>query len=174
MTDQVLEILTDLRSRMTAEMAALRADMTGVKADMSTLKTDVSTLKTDVTGLRTDLTTLAADVAPMRAQLDGLPLINHAVTVIQRDVRSMRDDMTVLTAIFGRRPAPEFDAWLDRQGLTDAGGRIRPRTVPQPFRALLSWRRLVLFSADLNHAGLSSPGIARGKTRVNALMSRRL
>jgi ethanolamine ammonia-lyase large subunit len=46
------------------------------------------------------------------------------------DALAMRD-------LFGRRPAPEFEAWLERQGLTDRAGRIRPGTVPQPFRALL-------------------------------------
>jgi ethanolamine ammonia-lyase large subunit len=46
------------------------------------------------------------------------------------DALAMRD-------LFGRRPAPEFEAWLAKQGLIDEGGRIRPRAVPQPFRALL-------------------------------------
>jgi ethanolamine ammonia-lyase large subunit len=46
------------------------------------------------------------------------------------DALAMRD-------LFGRRPAPEFEAWLEKQGLTDVCGRIRPRAVPQPFRALL-------------------------------------
>jgi ethanolamine ammonia-lyase large subunit len=46
------------------------------------------------------------------------------------DALAMRD-------LFGRRPAPEFEAWLHKQGLTDAGGRIRPRAVPNAFRALL-------------------------------------
>lgn len=46
------------------------------------------------------------------------------------DALAMRD-------LFGRRPAPEFETWLETQGLTDAGGRIRPRTLPQTFRALL-------------------------------------
>jgi ethanolamine ammonia-lyase large subunit len=46
------------------------------------------------------------------------------------DALAMRD-------LFGRRPAPEFEAWLEKQGLTDAGGRIRPQAVPPPFRALL-------------------------------------
>jgi ethanolamine ammonia-lyase large subunit len=46
------------------------------------------------------------------------------------DALAMRD-------LFGRRPAPEFDAWLKRQGLIDAAGRIRPRGVPNRFRALL-------------------------------------
>src|SRR5215468_417557 len=46
------------------------------------------------------------------------------------DALAMRD-------LFGRRPAPEFDAWLKRQDLTDAAGRIRPRTVPNRLRALL-------------------------------------
>ena len=46
------------------------------------------------------------------------------------DALAMRD-------LYGRRPAPEFEAWLARQGLTDADGRIRPGEVPQAFRALL-------------------------------------
>src|SRR5215831_6961739 len=46
------------------------------------------------------------------------------------DVLAMRD-------LFGRCPAPEFDAWLRKQGLMDDGGRIRPRSVPSRFRALL-------------------------------------
>ncbi len=47
------------------------------------------------------------------------------------DALAMRD-------LFGRRPAPEFEAWLGRQGLIDAGDRIRPKSLPHPFRALLS------------------------------------
>jgi len=39
--------------------------------------------------------------------------------------------------LFGRRPAPEFEAWLARHGLLDAANRIRPRQLPGSFRALL-------------------------------------
>jgi ethanolamine ammonia-lyase large subunit len=46
------------------------------------------------------------------------------------DALAMRD-------LYGRRPAPEFEAWLARQGLVDTAARIRPRAVPAPFRALL-------------------------------------
>jgi ethanolamine ammonia-lyase large subunit len=46
------------------------------------------------------------------------------------DALAMRD-------LFGRRPAPEFEAWLARQGLLDAAQRIRPRALPGKFRALL-------------------------------------
>jgi ethanolamine ammonia-lyase large subunit len=46
------------------------------------------------------------------------------------DALAMRD-------LLGRRPAPEFEAWLARQGLLDAGNRIRPRILPSQFRALL-------------------------------------
>src|SRR5262247_3137721 len=47
------------------------------------------------------------------------------------DALAMRD-------LFGRRPAPEFEAWLARQGLMDRAERIRPRSLPKRFRALLS------------------------------------
>jgi ethanolamine ammonia-lyase large subunit len=46
------------------------------------------------------------------------------------DALAMRD-------LFGRRPAPEFEAWLTRHGLIDAADRIRPRALPSHFRALL-------------------------------------
>ena len=47
------------------------------------------------------------------------------------DALAMRD-------LLGRRPAPEFETWLARQGLMDAANRIRPRSMPSRFRALLS------------------------------------
>jgi ethanolamine ammonia-lyase large subunit len=46
------------------------------------------------------------------------------------DALAMRD-------LFGRRPAPEFEVWLKRQGLIDAAEKIRPRTMPSQFKALL-------------------------------------
>jgi len=47
------------------------------------------------------------------------------------DALAMRD-------LLGRRPAPEFETWLKRQGLMDAANRIRPRSMPNHFRSLLS------------------------------------
>ncbi len=46
------------------------------------------------------------------------------------DALAMRD-------LLGRRPAPEFEAWLAAQGLLDGAGRVRPRALPARFQALL-------------------------------------
>jgi ethanolamine ammonia-lyase large subunit len=46
-------------------------------------------------------------------------------------------DALVMRDLFGKRPAPEFEAWLDQQGLVDRNKRIRPRELPQRFRALI-------------------------------------
>ncbi|MDP2410675.1 MAG: ethanolamine ammonia-lyase subunit EutB [Pseudolabrys sp.] len=46
------------------------------------------------------------------------------------DALAMRD-------LLGRRPAPEFEAWLQRQGLMDEANRIRPGELPARFQALL-------------------------------------
>jgi ethanolamine ammonia-lyase large subunit len=46
-------------------------------------------------------------------------------------------DALAMRELFGRRPAPEFEAWLARQGLTDRDGRVRPQRLPGHFRALL-------------------------------------
>jgi ethanolamine ammonia-lyase large subunit len=47
------------------------------------------------------------------------------------DALAMRD-------LYGRRPAPEFEAWLKRQGFIDIADRIRPRELPKSFQALLT------------------------------------
>jgi ethanolamine ammonia-lyase large subunit len=47
------------------------------------------------------------------------------------DALAMRD-------LLGKRPAPEFEAWLERQGLMDDAKRVRPGELPHPFRALLT------------------------------------
>lgn len=46
-------------------------------------------------------------------------------------------DALAMRELFGRRPAPEFEAWLARQGLIDGAGRVRPQRLPGHFRALL-------------------------------------
>jgi len=47
-------------------------------------------------------------------------------------------DALVMRDLFGRRPAPQFEAWLARQGFIDAADRIRPKGLPGKFRALLT------------------------------------
>jgi ethanolamine ammonia-lyase large subunit len=46
-------------------------------------------------------------------------------------------DALAMREVFGRRPAPEFEDWLGRMGLTDGAGRIRPSALPVSLRALL-------------------------------------
>ncbi len=47
-------------------------------------------------------------------------------------------DALAMRGLYGKRPAPEFEAWLERQGFMDAANRVRPRELPNPFRALLT------------------------------------
>jgi ethanolamine ammonia-lyase large subunit len=46
-------------------------------------------------------------------------------------------DALAMRELFQRRPAPEFEAWLQRQGLLDPASRVRPTALPSRFRALL-------------------------------------
>jgi len=52
-------------------------------------------------------------------------------------------DALFVRRLLGRRHAPEFEAWLQRQGLCDDAGRLRPpeataRALAQRFTPLLS------------------------------------
>nr|WP_294501479.1 ethanolamine ammonia-lyase subunit EutB [uncultured Rhodopila sp.] len=46
-------------------------------------------------------------------------------------------DALAMRELFGRGPAPEFEAWLTEQGLRDGFGRIRPLGLPERLRRLL-------------------------------------
>jgi ethanolamine ammonia-lyase large subunit len=46
-------------------------------------------------------------------------------------------DALAMRELMARRPAPEFEQWLQEQGLIDAAGRTRPATLPGRFRHLL-------------------------------------
>src|SRR5262245_15265627 len=61
---------------------------------------------------------------------DDIMLGYHSTSF--HDTLAMRD-------LYGRRPAPEFEVWLGRQGLMDAAERIRPRAMPSHFRRLLTY-----------------------------------
>ena len=47
-------------------------------------------------------------------------------------------DALAMRELLGRRPAPEFEAWLARHGLIDEAKRVRPAQVPGRFQALLA------------------------------------
>ncbi|HEX5327216.1 MAG TPA: ethanolamine ammonia-lyase subunit EutB, partial [Acetobacteraceae bacterium] len=47
-------------------------------------------------------------------------------------------DALVMRELLGKRPAPEFEGWLERQGLLDRSGRVRPPALPAAFRRLLA------------------------------------
>ncbi|WP_419759240.1 ethanolamine ammonia-lyase subunit EutB [Acidisoma sp.] len=47
-------------------------------------------------------------------------------------------DVLALRQMMGLKPAPEFEAWLDRVGLTDEAGRVRPLAMPERFQRLLA------------------------------------
>ncbi|MGO8969941.1 MAG: ethanolamine ammonia-lyase subunit EutB [Myxococcaceae bacterium] len=46
-------------------------------------------------------------------------------------------DALYVRKVLGKRPAPEFEAWLERTGLVDSAGRLQQLELPSAFRLLL-------------------------------------
>jgi len=46
-------------------------------------------------------------------------------------------DALYVRKVLGKRPAPEFESWLERIGLVDAAGRLQQVELPLAFRPLL-------------------------------------
>jgi ethanolamine ammonia-lyase large subunit len=47
-------------------------------------------------------------------------------------------DVLALRQMLALKPAPEFEAWLERAGLMDAAGRVRPLEMPERFHKLIA------------------------------------
>ncbi len=47
-------------------------------------------------------------------------------------------DVLAVRQLLGRRPAPEFEAWLGAMGLVTEDGLVRPASLPAPFAPLLA------------------------------------
>ncbi len=77
-------------SGLDAKVSGLDAKVSGLDAKVSGLDTKVSGLDAKVSSLDTKISTLDGKVAPMRAPLDGLPLINRSLTVLQQETRALR------------------------------------------------------------------------------------
>lgn len=61
-------------------LETLRAELTPLRGQIADLEAKVDARIAD----------LEAKVAPLRAQLDGLPLINRSLTVLQQETRALR------------------------------------------------------------------------------------
>ena len=86
MTDLTLETLR-------AELAPIRAqlaELAPLREQVADLRAQIADLHAKLADLDAKLAGLDAKVSPMRAQLDGLPLINRSLTVLQQETRALR------------------------------------------------------------------------------------
>ncbi len=83
----IFTLMTDLTlETLRAELAPIRAQL----AELAPLRDRLDGLDAKLAGLDAKLAGLDAKVSPMRAQLDGLPLINRSLTVLQQETRALR------------------------------------------------------------------------------------
>ena len=68
----------------------LRTELTPIRTQLAGLDAKVVGLDAKVAGLDAKVAELDAKVTPMRAQLDGLPLINRSLTVLHQETRALR------------------------------------------------------------------------------------
>ena len=89
----LLDAIADLRTAMERRFTAVDERLTTVDERLTTVDERLTTVDERLATVDERLATVderLATLALVRAQLDGLPLINRAVTVVQQDVRALR------------------------------------------------------------------------------------
>jgi len=69
-------------------------------------------LRTELADVQADIRALRADVAPMRAHLDGMPMLQRNPTVTQQEVRALKaafNDFALTNPTAGEIEALHFD-----------------------------------------------------------------
>jgi chromosome segregation ATPase len=90
MTDLTLEILREELAPIRASITTVQANIATVQADVAAVQADVAAVQASVATLEANVATLQADVAAMRPNVEGIPLIQRAVSVIQQEQRMMK------------------------------------------------------------------------------------
>jgi len=67
------------------------------------------------------------EITPLRIHTDGLPQLQHAIQILQRDVRQIRDDITVLTGISIRLEGAIGGLTIEMRGIRDHIGHLGER-----------------------------------------------
>jgi septal ring factor EnvC (AmiA/AmiB activator) len=110
MTDLTLEMLRTELAPLRAGLAEVRSEVADVRSQLADVRSQVADVRSQIGDLRAQLADLDGKVAPMRAQLDRLPLIRRSLTVLQQETRALRAafndfDRTSVTAGRDRGPA---------------------------------------------------------------------
>jgi chromosome segregation ATPase len=86
----LLDAIADLQATMDRRFTVVDERTARLDGRMATLDERMARLDERTVTLDERTATMASALASIRAQLDGLPLINRAVTVVQQDVRALR------------------------------------------------------------------------------------
>jgi chromosome segregation ATPase len=78
-------------------VAAQQGNLAALERNVAVLQGNFAALQGNLAALERNVAVLQADVAAMRPNVDGIPLIQRAVSVLQEDMRTLRDDMTVVS-----------------------------------------------------------------------------
>ena len=150
MTDAPLtreELRDELRGALTPLQQAVtvvQQDVTVVKQDVTILKQDVTIVKQDVTVLQNrlspmqaDLNALRHDMTPVRAHLDGMPLLHRNLTTTQNEVRMLAaafNDFALTSVTKGEIEALHAD--VNRVQAENAALAVRMETAERLIREL--------------------------------------
>jgi multidrug resistance efflux pump len=84
--------IDEIRDVLRAELAPIRAEIDALRSEM----------RAELTPMRAQIDALRGEMRQMRPLVDGIPLIHRTLTIVQTDVRTLRDDMRVAAAMIQR------------------------------------------------------------------------
>jgi predicted RNase H-like nuclease (RuvC/YqgF family) len=82
--------MSDIGEAILTAIGEVKGTVQALDGRITGLDRDIATLKTDLTAVKVDLVALRTDVGPMRAHLDGMPMLARNLTVTQQEVRALK------------------------------------------------------------------------------------
>ena len=91
--EMLREELAPIRTRLDAlggEVAGLRTEVAGLRTEVDGLRTRVDALGEEVAGMRAEVDGFRADIAAIRPNVEGIPLLQRAISTIHQEQRMMK------------------------------------------------------------------------------------
>jgi len=91
--EMLREELAPIRTRLDTlggEVAGLRTEVAGLRTEVDGLLTRVDALGEEVAGMRAEVDGFRADIAAIRPNVEGIPLLQRAISTIHQEQRMMK------------------------------------------------------------------------------------
>jgi chromosome segregation ATPase len=82
---------------MRAEIDAMRIGQNAMRTEIDAIRAEIDAMRIGQNAMRTEIDAIRAEIDAVRPNIDGIPLLQQAISVIRNDMHHLREEMLVVS-----------------------------------------------------------------------------